>query len=285
MLFIRPLFAGLTILVGIIGIILSVLSAGTVWRSADTMLVQTADVLDAALTVKNNADEYITQIDVVLSNMESRVNTLKGYAETVAGDAALGSDTAPLVNRLDENLIRELGEARKVLTSIQTGSDRLNEVVTQFDSLSSSMRMFRKTDQESDESDLALLSRSLTEVSELIQQVLNFVDRMQKQGITEDQAEQMVQAVVRLHAVLDRESNRLASLQDTLDRFGTSLEAKRRQIPRWTRMAVIAFTIFSICFIFTQIHLIHFGRSFLAAATQQSLPCSCGRRRDEDGRA
>lgn len=254
-------FGALSIGVGLAGVVLSVFCAVMLWRFESVVSKRAIEFADLALTVKQNADEYIVQAESVLGNVQQKVGALKQYADTVSEDAAQNRKGAPIIQRLDAELIRELREARSILTSIQSGSNSLNEALKQFESLASPMRMFKKPDKTDGESDLAALSRSLTEVSELIQQVINFVTRMEQQGITDEQAQKMKQAVTQLGEVLDRGRLRLTSLQESLQNASTKVLEKREQVPRWANRTAIVCTVFFVCFGFTQIHLIGFGWS------------------------
>ena len=254
----------LVVSVGLLGVLLSGFGVVMVWRISRTISQQAVDLTDMALTVHHNADEIVGQADLVLGNMQGRVKVLSQYADTVAANAVASKDAEPLIDRLDVELARELREARNILTSIQSGSERLNDVIKQFEALSSSMRMLTKTgEKEERESDLAALSRSLGEVSELIQQVIDFVARMEQQGITDEQGRRMKEAVNRLGEVVDRGRLRLTSLHDSLEGVAQEVVAKREQVPRWTTATAVACTLFLICFCFTQVHLIVFGRSLV----------------------
>ena len=254
-------FGVLSMGVGLTGVVLSIFCVVMLWRFEALISQRASEFGELTISVRENADEYVGQAERVLGQMQKKVGVLRQCAETVSKDTAQNREVAPIIERLDAELIRELREARSILTSIQSGSDGLNEAIQQFELIVSPMRMLGKSGEIDGDSDLRALSRSLTEVSQLIQQVINFVTRMEQQGITDKQAQQMKQAVIRLGEVLEQGRLRLTSFQESLHKASSNLEEKREQIPRWTHMTAIVCTVFFVCFGFTQIHLIENGWS------------------------
>jgi hypothetical protein len=254
-----------------LGVILSVFCAIMLWRIAFAISNEAVALADMAIEMKDKADMYVAQVEDTLANMQQKVGDLKHYADTVSRDATRNPEVIPLIERLDEELVRELAEVRNTLKAIQSGSDALNQTVKQFEALSSPIRMFSKRDEPKKDSDLAALSNRLTDVSTLVQQVIDFVTRMEQQGITDEQASRMKQAVTRLEESLDAGYARLASLRDSLHAMNHKLVAKRDRVPLWTNGTALLCTVLLVCFSFTQLHLIGHGWRVLIAGQRPTV--------------
>jgi chromosome segregation ATPase len=260
----KPWFGRLTMGVGLVGVILAVMGPVFLWRTAPEFSARAVEIADLVVNVNDHANKYVGRVENILENMQLTVSELKQSAERMSQDSHRNREVTPLMQKLDEELVRELGEARQLLESIQSGTNVLNQAVKQFDAISSPMRMFNRSAESSDNSDIAVLSQSLVETSKLIQEVIDFVAKIEQQGITDEQAIQFQEAVTRLREELDQGRAHLKSIQAYLQNTCDNVVAKRDKIPVWTNVLATFFTALFVCFGFTQIQLIGFGRSLLA---------------------
>ena len=262
----KPWFGRLTILVGLVGLVLTAAGPVFVWRAASVVSVRFVEIADLAVAVQERASQRAEWAEDVLETVQAKLQSLRRSAEHVSGSAPRthdDRDVSPLLNQLDKELVRELRETRMVLESILTATDKLNQAVKHFDALSSPMQFFKKAPQSNEQSDLIALSDSLAETSQLIQQLIDFVAEIEQQGITDQQAEVLKQSVLRLNADLDQGQTELQSIREFLQVTRAKVLAKRESVPVWTKVGAADFTALLICLAFTQIQLIGYGRSFL----------------------
>lgn len=253
-------FGALSFGVGLFGVALTVVGLVGLWRAAAGFTVRAVEVAEAAIAVSDNAESYVGRTAELMNNMQQKVSSLKQTADVVSADSQKNREVVPALQRLDEELVRELGEARSLLQSVQSGTDMLKQAVGLFDSFSSPVRMFRRPAEPRENSDLSELTASLTETSAQIQQVIDFVAKIEEQGISEAQAEEFKLAVGRLEASLKRGQARLEVLQTFLKNTRDNVRSTKQRLPVWTNAGAAFCTALFICFGFTQIQLVAFGR-------------------------
>lgn len=265
---VRQWFGRLAIGVGLVGVVSSILGLMILWRATTVISSRTVEVANLVVDVQNNADHYVGKAEHVVENMQQKVRSLKHSADKVSEDVEQNRSVVPTLEKLDSEIVRELGQARKLLESIQSGMAMLNQAVGLFDSLSSPARIFRRSSPPRENSDLIQLSQSLVESSEQLQQVVDFVAQMERQRITDQQAKELQLAVVRLGNQLEQGRARLGSLRSFLQDTRDNVVTMRTEVPFWANAVAIFGTILFICFCFTQIQLVGYGRSVLARTRQ-----------------
>jgi predicted PurR-regulated permease PerM len=277
---VRRWFGRLTIGVGLVGVLSSVLGLVILWRATTVISSRTVEIANLVVDVQDNADQYVGKAENVVENMQQKVRALKESADKVSEDVEGNRSVVPTLEKLDGEIVRELGEARKLLESIQSGMAMLDQAVGLFDSLSSPARMFRRSSPPRENSDLSQLSQSLVASSEQLQQVIDFVAQMEQQGITDQQARELQLAVAQLGSQLEQGRERLSSLRSFLQATRDNVVTMRTEVPFWANAVAIFGTVLFTCFCFTQIQLVGFGRSILTATSRS--PVAAKRAQAED---
>lgn len=264
-------FGSLTMLVAFCGIILTGSAVVLLWQLAPVVSRQVLEIADLAIEVKDRVDQHIGQAEQVVEALQQNVSSLKKCAADVSDDPEQSRVVVPLLQKLDEEIVRNLGDVRRLLESIRSGTAMLDNAVKTFDSLSAPVRLFRRPAQPSDSSEIADFSQSLAEATDVMDQVIEMVQQMERQGVSEEQALAFKQLVGRLGERLQNGHVWLGSSRSFLQVTRDAVVMKRSQVASWTNTVTTFFTVAFVCFGFTQIQLMVFAWSLLAVKGQQSI--------------
>jgi ABC-type transporter Mla subunit MlaD len=264
-------FGSLTMLVALSGIIFTGSAVVLLWQLAPVVSRQAVEIADLAIEVKDRVDQHIGQAEQVVQTMRQNVGALKKCADDVLDDPEQSRVVVPLLQKLDEEIVRNLGDVRRLLESIRSGTAMLDNAVQTFDSLSAPVRLFRQRAQPRDNSEIAQFSQSLAEAADVMDQVIEMVQQMEQQGVSEEQALALKQLVSRLGEKLEYGHSWLGSSRDFLQVTRDAVVTKRSLVASWTNTAATFFTVALVCFGFTQIQLMVFAWSLLARKGQQRI--------------
>jgi hypothetical protein len=210
-------------------------------------------------------------VSPVVETMQQNVSALKKCAADVSDNPEQSRVVVPLLQKLDEEIVRNLGDVRRLLESIRSGTAMLDNAVRTFDSLSAPVRLFRRPAQPSDNSEIAEFSQSLAEAADMMDQVIEMVQQMELQGVSEEQALALKQLVSRLGEKLEHGHVWLGSCRNFLQVTRDTVVIKRGRVASWTNTAAAFFTVALVCFGFTQIQLMVFAWPLLAMKGQQPI--------------
>ncbi len=262
--YLKRAFGCVTILVAISGITLTGSAVVLLWQLAPIVSRQAIEIADLAIEVKDRVDQHIGQAEKVVVTMQQNVSALKTYADDVSDDPERSRVVMPLLQKLDEEIVRNLGDVRRLLESVRSGTAMLDNAVKTFDSLSAPMRLFRQPAQPRDNSDIAAFSQSLAESADVMDQVIALVQQMEQQGVSDEQALALKQMASRLGETLESGGVWLGSSRSFLQATRDAVVMKRGQVASWTNTAATFATVALVCFGFTQIQLLVFAWSLLA---------------------
>ena len=259
----KQCFGTLTTIVGVAGVLLSILGIIALWRAATVFTNQAVATADLAIAINTNADRTVHRANDVVGRMQENLIAVSTPQSRPDGSQPTAAET-PLARTLDDRFVRILSETRNLLLSVQSGANVLNQAVGLFDSLSSPARMFGKRSSKKEDSDLADLSRSTEEALVLIQQVIDNVENAKSTGLTKQQALELQQAIDQLASRLEIGRTQLSAVSESLEDARVRIQEKRDRLPFWTNLVAAFLTALLICFAFTQVHLVEYGRTIVA---------------------
>ena len=252
----------LTIGVGIFGVVLALATVVLLWRARAGFTARAVEISDFATAVNDNAKDRIARADAVLERMQQNARFLLQTIEQLRVNAEQDEKAVLTLLDLEVDIARGLEDSRSLLVSIQSSLQSLSQAVVLLESVSSPMfRVRRPTD--SMASDQRQLSRVLLETSEQLATVIEFIEVMDRQKITTALVTELRLSVTRLESRLEEVRAWLDSGQAYLRTTGESVPAARDRLLVWTDATAVTVCLLLVCFTFTQVHLIVYGRSLV----------------------
>ncbi len=256
-------FGGLTIGVGLLGVVLSLATLVMLWRVQAGFSDRAVEIADFAMGVNDNARDRIAQADAVLEQMQHRVDFLERTAEQLRVNAEQNQTAVSALHHLDADISRNLEDARGLLVSIQSSMQTFSQALVLFESVSSPLLRVRRPAEPNAGEDPPQLSRLLLEISEHLATVTEFVSLMEQQTISTAMVTELKQSIASLEGRLQEARAWLDSIHGYLLATGKRVPLARDRLLLWINAAALTGTILLICFIFTQVHLVVYGRSLL----------------------
>lgn len=271
---VKMIYARMVVFVGLVGVVLTPILIVAVWRTQSQLSERTVEVIQFTKNVKTFADNRITQAKSVLKATRAKVDTLGQHTSRLSDDVEKNKDVVLTLRSLDHDIRDGLQEALDLANSIQMSLRSMGNTLVLFDSLPS----FSSPSKSGDAPGLREMAQSLTETSDLLQQVIDHVERMQSgKRITQTELNELAELVARLKLKLQLASTWLLRLDGRTKETENRLLRLEARILQWSRLFAILLTPVLICFCFSQIHLIHYGQTL----SRRSRFARAGKHRSE----
>jgi len=266
---IQQWFGRVTIGVGLLGVVLALATLVVLWRVQAGFSDRAGEIADFAMDVNDNAKDRIAQADAVLEQMQNRVDFLERTAEQLRIDAEQNRTAVSKLHHLEADVTRGLEDARSLLVSIQSSMQTLSQALVLFESVSSPLRRVQRPAEPDTGADRPQLSRLLLETSEQLATVTEFVSLMEQQTISTALVTKLKQSIAKLERRIREVRAWLDSIQGYLHATGKRVSAARDRLLLWADVAAVTGTLLLVCFIFTQVHLVAYGRSLVLRGSGQ----------------
>jgi chromosome segregation ATPase len=241
-------------LVGVAGLVFSSLTIWGVQQVSTAASRQTEDILDSTKEGVGFLRRTTTKVHHLLGETKSRTKALDVTLADIADKVKNNKDKKTL-HALHERIGAQLQRAQTTIATLQSNLEGIRNALGLFNSLSKISKSRSSADRK-DEDEIQVLSHSLTETSETLDQISHFLDDvLTDREITQTSLNQVTVWVQQVESKLADAENRVDVFRQRLIVTEERVAASQQSIPSWIERGGQLVIVLLICFAFTQIGL------------------------------
>lgn len=246
--------------IGAIGLVLSLYAGINTWSVANQIENATDETLNHMQAIVEPVHRQSEAAVTVVEASRERLDSIQTSVERLASaDDPEQPEATSILETLDQHVIRRLDAAEEFIRTMQANMRNASNALILLDSLPFfSPRLASNIDQR--ESQLRSLATSLTEISDLLEQVTQtFVEVRSQSSIEPKQLELLQNTLTQVDSGLDELESEVHRFSEGIGRVQAILTDLRRNAPaRIKRLAALA-TVFFVCFGCSQLSLLAHG--------------------------
>ena len=262
----KRILGAAAVVVAVLGVIFSVYAVIGVWSTADWLRSETPALLGRVETVAVSVHHQGEMAVGLLTTTRDRLDLIQDTVEELSEDVPDGK-IASILSKLDKDVAKGLEESDDFIRSMQDGLRSVGGALLMVESIPL-LGATLSHPAVPDESSLKDLASTLTEISDMLDQVRNILSELRTKK-TVDRRQ-----VSRLQAALRQIDNRLGQVQSNIEDFSTAMQTAaaglsetKRKSPQWIHRAAISVTVFFVCFSFSQICVLSHGWTWLRVSS------------------